>query len=269
MTRAEHYLMKFSSPTVTILRELVKREIQSRYVGSMMGLIWTFIHPLTLLGIYTLLFSWILKVRFGTPGPQTATFTEYLFCGLFPWMCIQESIQRSATILMERASFIKQLIFPAHLLPVSVNLTALFHQGIAFIPFLLVVVFLGHGHPAFWILLVPLAVLQWGIAQGISWMVAAVAVYLKDVVQLVTLVLTVWMFLSPILYPLEMVPDEFQTLIWLNPVTLLVESYRAVILEGRYPTLNTWMALTATSVFFYSFGYWVFHRLKSGFSDVV
>jgi ABC-type polysaccharide/polyol phosphate export permease len=198
-----------------------------------------------------------------------ASFTEYLFCGLFPWLCIQESVQRSTTILVERASFIKQLIFPAQLLPVSVNLTALFHLAIAFVPFLLLVVYWGHSHPTFWIFLLPLIVFQWGIAQGISWLVAAIAVYLRDVVQVVTLGLTVWMFLSPIIYPLEIIPERWQYWIWLNPITVLVDSYRGVILEGRYPTIAAWTTLAATASASCIFGYWVFQRLKPGFSDVL
>jgi lipopolysaccharide transport system permease protein len=235
----------------------------------MMGFFWTFVHPLTLLGVYTVLFSWILDIRFRAAGANTAGFTEYLFCGLFPWICIQESIQRSSTILLERASFIKQMIFPAHLLPVSVNLTALFHLAIAFMVFLVVVVYWGHTHPGFWIFLLPLVVFQWAITQGVSWMVAALAVYLRDVVQVVTLGLTVWMFLSPILYPLEMVPEGWKSVIWINPITYLVDSYRGIILEGRSPELSAWMTLGVTSLVLFTLGYWVFKRLKPGFSDVL
>ena len=258
-----------SSPTVTVLRELVKREVQSRYVGSMMGFVWTFLHPLTLLGVYTVLFSWILDVRFGLEARTDAGFTEYLFCGLFPWICIQDSVLRSSTILLERANFIKQLIFPAHLLTVSVNLSALFNLVVAFVPFLALVLLWGHGHPAYWVFLPSLLVLQWGIAQGISWFVAAVTVYLRDMAQLVSLGLTVWMFLSPILYPLNMVPDEWQPVIWLNPVTWLVDSYRAVILEGRCPAWNIWLLLFSAATGISALGYRVFQKLKAGFSDVL
>jgi len=261
--------VRFSSPTATVLRELVKREVQSRYVGSMMGFVWTFLHPLTLLGVYTVLFSWILNVRFGMEARTDAGFTEYLFCGLFPWICIQDSILRSSTILVERANFIKQLIFPAHLLTVSVNLSALFNLVIAFVPFLILVLIWGHGYPAYWVLLLPLLFLQWGIAQGVSWLVAAVTVYLRDVAQLVSLGLTVWMFLSPILYPLDMVPDEWRSVIWLNPVTWLVDGYRAVILEGRCPSWTSWLLLASVALGASGGGYRVFQKLKAGFSDVL
>ena len=100
-------------------------------------------------------------------------------------------------------------------------------------------------------------------------MVAAVAVYLRDVVQVVSLGLTVWMFLSPIVYPMEMVPEKFQTLLWMNPVTLLVDGYRGIILEGRCPTLIAWMTLGSVAAISYGLGYWMFQRLKPGFSDVL
>ena len=135
--------------------------------------------------------------------------------------------------------------------------------------FLILVLIWGHGYPAYWVLLLPLLFLQWGIAQGVSWLVAAVTVYLRDVAQLVSLGLTVWMFLSPILYPLDMVPDEWRSVIWLNPVTWLVDGYRAVILEGRCPSWTSWLLLASVALGASGGGYRVFQKLKAGFSDVL
>jgi ABC-type polysaccharide/polyol phosphate export permease len=208
-----------------LIAELVARDIRSRYMGSLLGLFWSVLNPLLQLGLYTLVFSVFLKIRMES-AQTTAGFAELLFCALLPWTAIHECISRSAGSFLEHANLVRKARFPLQVLPFSLMLSALVHQGLASVVFAGVVVVSGSLtwiHLPWLLLLVPLqAVFMFGSALLIS----AVNVFFRDAMQMVAVLLMFVFWLTPIVYSRALLPPPFDLLLAANPLTHLVEAYR-------------------------------------------
>jgi lipopolysaccharide transport system permease protein len=246
----------------------VQREIRTRYSASALGIGWALIKPFTLLALYTFVFSTLLKVPLGN-RPGTGEFALSLFCGLVPWLAFTEAIARSTTVIQEHAQLVKRLRFPSEILPVHHVLVALAVESLGLVILLgwLVVI----GRTPDWSLLVLAAVVvpQFLFTAGLAWMLASASVLLPDIRQAIGFVLMVWMYATPIVYPLSMVPDGLQWLFWLNPMTFVVESYRGAILLQQPPGLVPFALFCAAALVVFIAGYRMFDRLKYEFADVL
>ncbi len=250
------------------IEAFVRRDIRARYVSSVLGLSWAIIQPLALLLLYTFVFSYILKIRFDGNG-STASFALYLFCGMLPWLAFAEGVTRSATVILEQTPLIKKVVFPSEILPAYVVVSALVMEFIALAVFVPAAGLFarGLGWP---VLFLPLVVLlQLLLTLGLGWFLASLNVFLRDVGQVLGLVLTTWMFVTPIFYPADMVPARLRWLLELNPMYYVVEIYRAVLLERRAPALAHVAVLAGIAVVSFLLGHWVFHRSKRAFVDVL
>jgi ABC-type polysaccharide/polyol phosphate export permease len=249
-----------------VVRALVVRELQSRYVGSSLGALWSVLPPLTQLAVFTFVFSVVLEVRFGaTEHP----FVLYLACGLFPWLAFQETLTRGATCLVDQSVLVKRVVFPVEVLPLQLALAALVHQLIALA--LLVVLMALFGFPP---TLALLALPAWLLVQlllsvGCGWVVASCHVYFRDTAQALGVVLPVLFYLTPIIYPAHLIPEVLQPLLALNPLAALVEGYRDLFLEGVVPLGMREVWLLAVSVVVYAVGASVFARARGEFADLV
>ena len=253
-----------------LLRELVKRDFQGRYAGSLLGFAWSFVQPLWLLLLYSFVFSAVLRI---TPaGVRTQHFAVFLLCGLLPWMALQEGVLRSATAVTDNANLVKKLRFPAEILVAAAVLAALLHQGIATLLFLGVLGYLGElswqGLP----LLLVAVPLQVALTLGLGLLLGAVHVFFRDTAQVVGMVLTGWFYLTPIVYPIAYVPERFRAWIDRNPLTALVGLYREAFL-GAEPGAASPMAglglLAAAAAVLLCVGLWLFARLKPAFVDEI
>jgi lipopolysaccharide transport system permease protein len=251
-----------------LIRSLVERELTSRYKGSFVGLAWSIITPAVMIVIFTLIFSGIFQARFGnTPGHFT--FAVYLFCGLLPWIAFSDGIQRATTVLTDNVNFVKRVVFPIEALPVNVVFAALIHQLMGTIVLLISAFILQRTiHPtALWfpVLLIP----QLLTALGLAWLMASLGVFLRDMAQFNQLFFMAWMYLTPIFYPEDQIPEGYRWLIEFNPMAPLIRSYRRILLDGEMPD---WRGLAFTSLFAvvcFLFGYWWFARTKKAFADVI
>ncbi|MEA2692948.1 MAG: lipopolysaccharide transport system permease protein [Acidobacteriota bacterium] len=248
-----------------LLRELVKRDFQGRYAGSLLGFVWSFVQPLWMLVLFTFVFSTVMRVRLA--GGPTHHFSVFLFSGLLPWMALQEGVLRSSTAVTDNASLVKKLRFPAEILVLAVVLAALLHEAIAAVIFLGVVAVLGdlswRGLP-FLFLALPL---QIALTVGLGLLLGSVHVFFRDTAQLLGMVFTGWFYLTPIVYPIESVPSRFLPWIRANPLTALVGLYRQALL-GAAPTGGTGVLVAAAAVLL-SAGFWLFSRLKPAFVDEI
>jgi lipopolysaccharide transport system permease protein len=256
------------SSQLFLLRELVRRDFTQRYTGSLLGFAWSFIQPLWQLALLSYVFSIIMRAPLDTE--PTDRFWVFLFCGLLPWTAIHEGILRSATVVVEHADMVKKIAFPAEILVVSVVTTALIHQGITLAVFVAALAIAGE---LAWskIFLLPVALaLQVLLTLGVSYFVAAVQVYFRDMVQLLGLGMNAWFYLTPIVYPIAMVPEKYWPIISLNPLAVLVTFYRYAFLggdAGRFlPGLVPLVTITGG---FFVLGVWLFRRLKPGFADEI
>lgn len=250
-----------------LLRELVKRDVQSRYAGSWLGLLWSFVQPLWMLLLYTFVFSAVLKI---TPvGVRTDNFAAFLFCGLLPWMAIQEGVLRASTSVTDNAALVKKLRFPAEILVLSVVVAALIHELIAGVIFVVALAWTGdlawRGLPLL-LLAVPI---QIALTLGLGLLLGAVHVFFRDTAQVLGMILTGWFYLTPIVYPLALVPERLQPWIAWNPLTILVELYRQALLGGELSLVPGAVGLAAAAVVLLFVGSRLFARLKVSFPDEI
>lgn len=250
-----------------LLRQLVQRDFQGRYAGSLLGFLWSFVQPLWLLMLFTFVFSSVMRISPG--GTGSPRFAAFLFCGLLPWMAFQEGVLRASTAITDNSSLVKKLRFPSEVLVLAVVLAALLHEAIAAAVFVAVLAWTGDlawgGLP--WLLLA--LPLQAGLTLGLGLLLGAVQVFFRDTAQVLGMVFTAWFYLTPIVYPAALVPERFRALVAWNPLTALVELYRRALLGTDGLQLRGVALLAASAAVLLSVGFWLFARLKPAFVDEI
>lgn len=250
-----------------LLRELIRRDFQGRYAGSLLGFVWSFIQPLFLLVLYYVVFARVLRVPL--LGERTDNFALFLFAGLLPWMAFQEGVSRGATAVTDNAMLVKKLTFPSEILVLAVALAGLLHEGIAAGVFVVVVAVAGQLSPASLVWLLLAVPLQLALTLGLGFLLASLNVLIRDVSQILGMVMMAWFFLTPIVYPLGPVPEEMRPWIELNPLTVLVALYRHAFFGGE--PVPPWrlggLALVAVGVCWG--GLKLFERFKPTFVDEI
>ena len=251
-----------------LIQSFVRRDLQARYKGSTIGLFWSVIHPLIMLLLYTFVFSAILKVRVGvTEG--TEHFAIYLFCGLLPWGAFSEGLSRSTGVILEHGNLIKRAIFPSEILPVYPVISGIVNELIGFGILLAALVVTSHRLSPVMLVLPVILLLQFMLTMGLAWLVAGTTVFIRDLGQVLGMVLTVWVFVTPIFYPPSLVPADLRALLMVNPMYAVVEAYRSLILMGRIPPWGSLAFLAAFAVVVFVVGYRAFRRMQPAFADVI
>lgn len=261
-------MLKLLTDNRHLLRELVSRDVRSRYLGSLAGLFWSVVNPLLQLALYTFVFAVVLRQRFegfNTPGG----FALYLFCALIPWTALQESVVRSAGVWIENASLIKKARFPLELLPAARVLSSLIHQMVATALFSILLLGLGalNWRQLPW--LAPLLLLQALMMHGASLLSACLNVFFRDVAQFMGVGLMALFWATPIVYPKERAPEVFVLLLNLNPLTHLVEAYRYVLMGRPVPILWGQAYLAALALLVFAAGRWLLRRTEMELVDLV
>lgn len=240
------------------LKALFQRDLRVRYAPTVFGIGWTVLHPLVLLLMYTFVFSVIFKVRFDAEGSVVGS-ALYLVCGFLPYTAIAEGIHLAGSSLSENKSLLKKTIFPTEILPV----VSVFISTIPeLIGLFLLLIFAGIKGIQFSILLafLPLLILiRIVFTMGLAWLSSVLNVYIKDMRHITGLLITAWGFLTPIYYPVQMMPDNLKWLLKINPLFYLTDAYRAVIMEARnplydLPVLVIWAVMASLG------GLWFFRR---------
>ena len=249
-----------------LLVRMVERDLRSKYVGSLIGVFWTIINPLLLLLVFTFIFSVVFKARFGKETGVGIS-ALYILCGLIPWLGFQEGVARSSSFLIENRNLITRVKFPVSILPAVPVLSGFFGQLIGFIVLLAWAGIKGKlAMPA--ILLLPVwMILQIALALGLGYIFAVVGVWVRDVIQLVPVLLLVWMYATPIFYPASLVPEKFKIVIALNPIAQLVDGYRKMTLEGAMPGLGQSLFVAGAALACLIAGWFIFLILKNDIAD--
>lgn len=250
-----------------VLKELVKRDFRGRYAGSVLGFAWSFVQPLWQLVLFSFVFSVVLRVS--PAGERTQSFGIFLFCGLLPWLAVQEGAMRSATVITDQANLVKKLSFPSEILVASVVLAALLHEAIAAAVFLLVLGLtqgLSLGGLPVLLIAIPL---QLCLTLGLGLLFASMQVFLRDIAQILTMVFGAWFYLTPIVYPLAYVPARWRGWVESNPMTALVQLYRQSFLGQQVSLVPGTLTLAAAAAGALLLGAWTFTRLKGTFADQI
>ena len=227
-----------------LVAQLVRRDFQTRYVGSAGGWAWGVVHPIVQLLVWYFVFVVCLGITLPA-GASRTSYPMFLFCGFLPWMLFQETVTRSAGSLVEQSNLITRTVFPSEVVPVSIFLSSLIHHLIGLALFILGAVFLLKTLSPM-VLLLPLYMLFLGLfAVGVGWIVSSLHVYLRDTGPVLNVVMTLWFWLTPIMIPEAKIPQRFHFLVARNPMSWMVRAYRYRLLSPVWPG---WKELAVLSI---------------------
>lgn len=253
-----------------LIYQLAKREISARYRGSLFGLAWSFFNPLLMLLIYTFVFSVVFKARWGIERTTSkADFALILFVGLNIHTLFAEVLNRAPGLILGNTKYVKKVVFPLEILTVVSLITALFHTLVSFVVLLFLFI-IFNGLPSWTVLYFPLTILPLlPLTLGIGWLLASLGVYVRDIGQIIGILMTMVLFLAPILYPVKALPETYQPFLFVNPLTFPIEQTRNVILFDKTPDWIGLILYTIISAVLCWTGFWWFQKTRKGFADVI
>lgn len=257
-----------------LIGQLTRREVAGRYQGSVLGVLWSLLTPLFMLAVFTFVFGTVFQSRWGSGGGEageagTGTFAIVLFSGLIVFQLFSEVIARAPALVLGQVNYVKRVVFPLEILPLVALGSALFHAAVSFavlLAFMLVV--MGHIPPTALLLPVVLAPFLL-LILGLTWFLASLGVFMRDISQILGTVITALMFLSPIFYPASAMPDWVRPWLVLNPVAMPVEESRTVLIFGNAPDWTAFALYSVIAAAVAFLGHAWFQKTRKGFADVV
>ncbi len=250
--------------------QMTRREVASRYQGSLIGLAWSFITPLLMLVVYTFVFSVVFKARWNVAVEESkADFAIILFVGMIVFGFFSEIVNRAPGLIISNVNFVKKVVFPLEILPWISLGSVLFHSLVSLFV-LLIVQLIANQHLPWTVVFFPLVLLPLIFTcLGVSWFLAALGVYVRDIGQLTGLFTTVLMFLSAVFYPVSALPQDYQGWLRLNPLVLIITESRKVLVFGELPDLTTLGVALIVGLLTCMAGFWWFQKMRKGFADVL
>ena len=253
-----------------LTRQLAKKEIAQRYRGSALGFLWSIISPLFTLAIYTLVFGFIFQAKWGIESSGSkADVALILFSGLIFHAFMTECLVAAPSLMSANTNFVKRVVFPLEVLSWTSLASALYHFMMSFGVLL---AFYGIVHQTIptSILLMPVILIPFCLLLvGLMWLLSALGVFLKDLSQIMQMLSTLLLFSSPILYPMSMVPEKFHFVLYLNPLTFIIEEARHILFSGSLQNIPGILLYFSISVAFAIIGRFAFKKLKPSFSDLL
>lgn len=244
-----------------------RQDFVAQFAGSTLGFVWLFVTPIVNIAIYAFVFRYVFGMRAPEEFGETA-FVVFMMVGYLPWFAFADAIGKSTSLLLEKAPLITKVRFPVQILPVVGTVVPYLTQSLGFV-FLLIYLALNGYFSWLWLWIPLVFLLQFLFTMGLVAILSSICVFLRDLQQLVTLLLTMWFFLTPIVYPISMIEDEaVKALFLLNPMHSFVNFYREVILVGNFPEVN-FQIIVGVSLFSYCLGGLLFMRIKHAFGDVL
>jgi lipopolysaccharide transport system permease protein len=246
-----------------LLTQLIRRDVNDKYKGTALGVIWAFINPLLMLAIYTAVFKFIFKARWPETDDSTSEFALMLFIGLLVHGLAADVISRSANIISSNRNYVKKVVFPLHILSWSLIVSSLIQFFFGLLILLVKSIHLSG-------LLLPIVLLPYLLfLLGFSWAISALSVFFKDINQITPSFITILLFTSTVFFPFSHAPELIQPLLAFNPLTLIIESCREILFYGKPPNFSSLSIYFSVSLGFCLLGYTVFKRLERGFSDAI
>lgn len=247
-----------------LLRLWTARHIRVRYKQSLLGGAWAVLQPLSLTLVFSVVFTYIVRVPTdGTPYPI------FVYSALLPWTFLASSISLAVSSIVQDMNLVTKIYFPREILPTAVVLAGLVDLAIGALILLVMMLFYSIPITAKLVLLPALVVLQTTLIIGIALIVAALNVFYRDFRFVVPLGIQLWLYATPIIYPLSLVPERIQSLYMMNPMAGLIESYRSVLLYDQWPNWDHLLSAAVVSVVLLLVGYWFFKRVESAFADII
>ncbi|WP_315792027.1 ABC transporter permease [Fischerella sp. JS2] len=255
-----------------LLRALVRRDLEARYKGSILGNLWPLLNQLSQLLIYTYVFSIVLKVKLSLKGvpENNFTFGLWLFAGLLPWIAFSSGLIQAANSVVGQPNLVKKVVFPLALLPLVPTLSTFIESSFGLMALIFFVAVSTHTLHSTLALLPLIWITQLLLTAGLGYLMAGLTVFLRDIPQTLGVILNIWLYLTPILYPATAIPETWRNWVfWLNPMTAIAEVYRDLVLVGEVKHWGEWGATTVISAIVFCIGFLVYKRLRPAFADVL
>lgn len=240
---------------------LVKRDLKGRYKGSVLGFLWTFVNPLMQLCVYTLVFSQIMRAGI-------EDYYLFLFVALIPWLFFNSCLTGGAMCVISQQDMVKKIYFPREVLPIAFVTSQFINMLLSFLVIFAVLIISGKGLNLIAVLFLPVVFfVEYLLGIGITLIVSATTVFLRDLEYLLAIIAMAWQFMTPIMYPRSMVPEKFMGLFLLNPMTPIVEAYREILYYKQIPDVRTLGHAVFMGVILFAVGIFVFAKLKRDFAE--
>ena len=275
-TRASNWLTVVNTHwlvNLNLLFTLVRRDLEARYKGSILGNLWPLLNQLSQLLIYTYVFSIILKVKLslkGLPEDSKLTFGLWLFAGLISWLAFTNGLTQASGCVIRQPNLVKKLVFPLNLLPLVPILSTFIESTFGLIA-LTGMLYISSGviNQTLWLL--PIVFIpQLLLTAGLGYFTAGLTVFLRDIPQTLGVIINLWFYVTPIVYPASVIPENWRLWVfWCNPLTAIVEVYRDLILVGEIKHWGELGIATLISILIFYFGLWVYQKLRPAFADVL
>lgn len=252
-----------------LLIALIKREIIGRYRGSYIGIAWSFINPLFMLAVYTFVFGFIFKAKWHSGAESKIEFALALFAGLIVFNIFSECLNNAPDLITSNANYVKKVIFPIEILPLVSCASAMFHHFVS-LAMWLIFFSIGVGTPTAATLLLPIIIFPLLLLTiGLSWFISSIGVYVRDLTQFIRMATTVLLYLSPVFYSVSTLPENYRHLMYLNPVTPVIEQARDALMLGKLPDPAAYAISFFVNAIIAFAGFAWFQKTRKGFADVL
>ena len=239
---------------------LVKKDLRGRYKGSVLGFLWTFINPLLQLAVYTMVFSTIMRVN-------VDKFYMYLFIALIPWIFFTTSVLSGTISIIQNKDLIKKIYFPRIIILISTVLATFMNMVFSMAVVILALFISGIGI-SYYILLLPIImILEFFLVLGMVFLFSSLNVFFRDIEYILSIIMMIWFYMTPIVYTVEMIPEKYKTLFYLNPMTNIVIFYRDILFYKRMPSFGFMGGVFLYSLAMIVIGFFVFQKLQKNFVE--
>ena len=240
---------------------LVKRDLKGRYKGSAMGFLWTMINPLLQRAVYTFVFSVIMP-------SGVERFYLFLFVALVPWLFFSTCLSTGTTVIFAQQEMVKKIYFPRQILPISFTISQFVNMLLSFVVIFIVLIFSGIKFNFKALACLPIIMLiQFILCLGITFVVSALTVYLRDLEYILSIISMAWMYLTPILYPIENVPEAYRGICYINPMTSIIVAYRDILYSSKVPEMGTLVIAVFMGILLLAIGLVSFEHLQRHFAE--
>jgi lipopolysaccharide transport system permease protein len=255
-----------------LIAQMTKREVIGRYKGSVMGLLWSFLNPIFMLTVYTFFFSVVFKARWNVASGVEESKTQFalvLFVGLIVHGLFADVVNRAPNLIISNINYVKRVVFPLEILPVITLFSVLFHSLVSLLVLLIAYVSFN-GYLPWTVVFAPLVFLPLIIVTlGFAWILASLGVFMRDVGQTVGIFTMVLMYISPVFFPIAIMPEAFRPMMMANPLTFIIEQARDVLIWGNLPDWQGIGIYTSAALLFSWLSFIWFQKTRKGFADVL
>ena len=252
-----------------LIWQFARREVLGRYRGSVLGVSWSVLTPMAMLAVYTLVFRHIFKAKWPGVDDGNLSFALNLFAGLLVFNWAAEFLSRAPRLVTEQPNLVTKVVFPLQVLPWSALMSSFFHAMVSCAVWLAGCLLFGQGMHLSWLALPLVFLALMPTLLGLGWILSALGVYFRDLAEIVGLFMGMMLFLTPVFFPLSVLPDFLQTWVQFNPLATPIEALRQIGLMGVWPKFSSLLQLFVVGLGLAMFGAWLFEKSRKGFADVL